>query len=242
MSNILIRKIKEYRCRKMMKKYCEPREEFLNECRDLFVSTLCRQIPKAESVKSSAIFSSKAFRFGFGSFFGVFLIGSGAVAFADRQNVGYSHPLYPLKRLGETLKLTLASQEARPVLLEQFAKRRLEEIKEVSEIANVVQAEKNASSSTQSFQRDKEHTNIIMNLNNDLHSHINAAIKETENEKIEKQKATNLCQSILKTLDEDEELTKELKNEQFGSRSKFQEHCAKFIKSENEKPDSQDED
>lgn len=63
-------------------------------------------------------------------------LSGGLVAYADGQNVPPTHPLYPLKRLGEDIALTFASSESKPYLHQQFAERRLEEIEEVSSAAS----------------------------------------------------------------------------------------------------------
>ncbi|MDE2019095.1 MAG: hypothetical protein KGJ13_01980 [Patescibacteria group bacterium] len=62
----------------------------------------------------------------------VFGLTSGMAIYANAQNVPVDSPLYPLKRVAESVQLAFAATQARPALQEKFAARRLGEIDDLS--------------------------------------------------------------------------------------------------------------
>jgi hypothetical protein len=104
--------------------------------------------------------------------------GGGLVAYADGQNVPPTHPLYPLKRLGEDITLTFASSGSKPYLHREFAERRLEEIEEVS----------SAASSTGKSQ-------IVKTLDNDFKTEVNEAFASAKKKNV-KIDAMSFCSSL----------------------------------------------
>lgn len=101
-----------------------PKKEFLSRAKKLFLAEFERECgkmilrPKFKAVTGilAAIFI----------FFG---IAGGLIAYADTANVNVSHPLYGLKRYGESFRVALAKKTDKPVLHAELAKRRLNEIK-----------------------------------------------------------------------------------------------------------------
>ncbi len=117
----------------MLRDCFEPDEKFLKECREIFLSKIDERFGRQPKPMYFPVWQRAAFKYGIVSLCGVFLMGSGAAVYADKQNVSYSHPLYPLKRISETVKLTLAPAQSVPALHNEFANRRLEEIKTIGE-------------------------------------------------------------------------------------------------------------
>ncbi|MCL4392407.1 DUF5667 domain-containing protein [Patescibacteria group bacterium] len=105
-------------------------------------------------------------------------LGGGLVAYADAQNVPPTHPLYPLKRLGEDITLTFASSGSKPYLHREFAERRLEEIEEVS----------SAASSTKKNQ-------IVKTLDDDFKTEVNEAFTSAKKKNV-KIDAISFCSSF----------------------------------------------
>lgn len=94
--------------------------------------------------------------------FGIIVGLNGAlIAFAQGANVSPAHPLYPFKRLGEGIALTVAPASQKPYLHQTFAERRLEEMKSV-----MVASGRNA--------------NVVKSLDGDFDNEVNEALKGAE--------------------------------------------------------------
>jgi len=105
---------------------------------------------------------------------------AGATVYADTQNVPVNSPLYALKRLGETVQLTLASPELRPQLEATFAARRVVEINAL---------EQSHPSST-----------LIPALANDLDKEVNASIIDVSTSTGNSTEKVNVCGKVLSIL------------------------------------------
>ena len=60
-----------------------------------------------------------------------FSVSGGAAALADVSDVGPEHPLYPLKRVSEEVRVFLATARSQPELHKALAERRLKELQRV---------------------------------------------------------------------------------------------------------------
>lgn len=124
--------IKSIRYRRLVKRSLEPREAFLEASREVFLAEVAKRrvAPYApqfawrtfgiQTIRYSAVFASIA------------LLGtSGLVAYADNRNVSVDSPLYPLKRVGERVRLTVVPATRESELRKEFAQRRASELAEV---------------------------------------------------------------------------------------------------------------
>jgi hypothetical protein len=139
MSNFITRKIKEYRCKKSLKCYCDPSDDFLCETKKLFLSKLGNGETREEFRVS--IFSwQRVFKYSFAGLLGLVFLSGGAAVYADKTNVDSGHPLYELKRVVEAVRVELAPAEELPVLHTELAQRRLDEIKKIeSEVSTTIE-------------------------------------------------------------------------------------------------------
>lgn len=127
--------IKEVQYRKMLKHLFEPRKEFLERSRGVFLDEVAKRrvAPLAPQIRWRSI-GVKSLQY-MVVFAIVALVGtSGLVAFADSQNVEATHPLYQFKRIGEQVRLTIAPKQSKHLLHEEFAKRRAEEVRQITAI------------------------------------------------------------------------------------------------------------
>lgn len=119
---------------RVAKKYFEPDKKFLAEAKLMFLHKASAQEIKFAKSRIS-IFpllpSLKIPAYALASIGLLFIMSTGAVALAEKQNVGPDNPLYGLKRLGEQAQVQLSSESKKTELHQKFAKRRLEEIKKI---------------------------------------------------------------------------------------------------------------
>lgn len=106
-----------------------PRKEFITQGKQRFLaafdaSELARN---ARAAAARPIYSSTFFKIGVGVL-ALLCIGVGLSAYADTANVSATNPLYPLKRIGESVQLALAPASEKPQLQATFAVRRANEI------------------------------------------------------------------------------------------------------------------
>jgi hypothetical protein len=139
MSNFITRKIREYRCKKSLKCYCDPSEDFLCETKKIFLSKIGNSETREEFRVS--IFSwQRIFKYSFAGLLSLAILSGGAAVYADKTNVDSGHPLYELKRAVEAVRVELAPAEELPVLHTELAQRRLDEIKKIeSEVSTSIQ-------------------------------------------------------------------------------------------------------
>ena len=106
----------------------------------------------------------------------VFGLTSGAAVYADARNVPADSPLYPLKRVAESVQLTFAATEARPALQGQFAARRLGEINDL--------AERNPKS------------NALPKLQDDLHEAMDSSVNGAEQPDLPAAALSRICSKL----------------------------------------------
>lgn len=117
--------------------FLSPPKEFLPRLRRIFLTEFNLRFGREHySVRGIKLFITKIVA----SFILFFGLAGGLVAYADSANVNPNHPLYPLKRYGESVRLAFAKAVDKPVLLAGFAHRRLKEIKNIEEFDNTERA------------------------------------------------------------------------------------------------------
>ena len=118
-----------------LRRFVRPRREFLPEARADFLRALSERHTAVPVSVSSPVVGGARIMVRYATLVVAFMfaLNGGAVVLADSQNVAPNHPLYPYKRLGENIQLSVAPAASRPALRSKFAERRLEEIKEVAD-------------------------------------------------------------------------------------------------------------
>lgn len=198
---------------------------------------LCRDIPVMTKERQRALGAFGVFKYALGAVFAVILLTSGAVVFADRQNVNYNNPFYTLKRIGEEVKLKAVPAESKPLLRDELARRRLEEIKQIKAQTEI--KTKNLEIKTSpGAGKEKE---ALADLNKELHFQIKTALKEAQEKKISAQADSKLCESVSRTLREDKELIDDEEREKKESWSAFNDHCEQFMEKEKRLDEKKDE-
>lgn len=124
--------IKEVQYRRLLKHAFEPRKDFLEHSREVFLSEVAkRRVAPYAPRFAWHTFGVRALRYSV-ALSVIALIGtSGLVAYADTTNVGVESPLYPLKRVGEQVRLTVAPANREPELHKELAQRRASEFAEI---------------------------------------------------------------------------------------------------------------
>lgn len=138
MFGFIRQKLNERREKKSVQKYLknifEPRKEFLENSRSLFLSEITNR-PGATFGAPVRIMTRHLFLKYAAGMAGVLLFAtSAASAYADQTDVSPESPLYPLKKLSENVQLTVASNEKKIALYEKFAERRVKEIGEINDL------------------------------------------------------------------------------------------------------------
>lgn len=126
--------IKEIQYRRLLKRSFEPRKEFLNASRELFLEEVAKRrvAPLAPQFAWHAL-GIRTVRYA-AVFVAVVLVGtSGLVTYADSTNVSVSSPLYVLKRVGEQVRLVTTPAIKEPELRKEFAERRANELVEIEQ-------------------------------------------------------------------------------------------------------------
>jgi len=187
----------------LLKKYTAPSKEFLNESRGFFINELKKRgviAPARANIRLSPL--RKALSYGFASLFALSSVTGGAIVYAQKENVDFNHPLYPMKRLGENIQVGLASAEEKPVLQDELAQKRLTEIKQLiaekEEEIILINSQKIAEAKQISEQKDREAKQI-------------AAEDSEAFQKIEEQKKQDLEQIEERHKKEIEKIEKENK-------------------------------
>lgn len=106
----------------------------------------------------------------------LFAAAGGMSAYADTANVPATSPLYSLKRLSETARLTFARQEDKPQLRAELAGRRTAEIDDLKE--------------------KKPESDLLPALAKDLHEEINNSVDEAEDNGLRDGKLNDFCGTL----------------------------------------------
>lgn len=127
-------KLIEREIKKDLREFFNPRKEFLDKARILFLES--DQKRRIVALKKSELFMSTFYsRLALSGFAVLVLFLSltwGLAALADYENIGPKHPLYSLQRLGEEIKSQLiVDVQAKARWEKQLAHRRLKEVEEL---------------------------------------------------------------------------------------------------------------
>jgi len=214
--------IKDYfeyrRCRRSVKCRFEPCDEFLNECRNQFLSQLKARHNGRTSV--SYLRLNPILKYGLTGIFSVMILSGGAIVYADKQNVAVGHPLYSLKRIGENIRLTFANSSVRPVIYNELAGRRFQEYAQTKSLSGRVLS-------------DEKNKMMMINLNHDFHHEVKNVLVEVVNNKIETNRADQLCSSVSKMMrGENVSEIEEIEKERSEVMNKIMDSCANFMQRE----------
>lgn len=130
------------------KKSLEPREKFVRDTERVFISTFKEKFPE-RAPSHSYVFTYLAR--GLATSVAVMALAITTSTYANYKNVDASNVLYPLKRLNESIRLSIASDENKSTLHLEFAERRMTELAalknenmgngKISELANEAKEE-----------------------------------------------------------------------------------------------------
>ncbi len=236
MSNFITRKIEEYRCKKSLKRYCEPSEEFLCETKKLFLDKIAPE-GLAKKARFSWFNLPEVLKYGLASFFSLIFLGSGAAVYADKTNVDYSHPLYSFKRLAESVRIIMAPQEQIAILHNEFAQRRFDEMKiiETKDISVATTTEPVIETNI------KKHQETVTKLRSQMSQEVNSVISEIEENRVATTSAQKLCDSVSHMMKEDEETDgNEAKEAHMKNWDRLEKNCGDFINARSINPLEED--
>ncbi len=162
-----------FKIKRLLRGIFNPDKKFIEKSRAIFLKAF-KEKP-AYVTNSPVARNYYKFKIAFVSVLVLLLLAVTSFVYADVKNVGPNHPLYPLKRLSEGIQMELASSKNKAQLNDIFAKRRLEEVKELKE--NSGQNQKNE--------------NEIMKLKNDFVNEVENEEKITKNSQ---NKILDLCE------------------------------------------------
>lgn len=185
----------------LIKRFFEPRKEFIEETRILFISRIGKE-------KVNAFFVFKPFfKYAFATALIVIFLSSGLVIYADSANVGATNPLYGFKKTGENVRIAVAPKGRKAMVCHQIAQRRIEEMDDF----------KNANEK------------VIKSLNQDYKEKMALSMDELakfNNERAEEFK--ELCAKLAQTMAKKVEVVKAADIDQFVS-NQYKEHCGQLI-------------
>jgi len=233
MMDFFRKKIWQRRLCAKLRKECQPRPEFLESCRASFIKKLCERFPMEAEAPRRFIYGH-AFRYGTASVLGLMFLGSGAAVYADKTNVNSSHPLYGLKRVAETVRLTLAPVSQSPILHTQFAARRLQEIKAINlapppaNLPSGIKTTDELMDGKMKVQISKQNQKMA-ELRTQMRQEIDSAISEIEQKQVGKTSAKNVCVSVSQIMKEDEQADgEEVKAMYLENWAKVNKNCHDF--------------
>ncbi|MCX6765031.1 MAG: hypothetical protein NT148_00635, partial [Candidatus Nealsonbacteria bacterium] len=164
-----------------IKRFFEPRNEFIEETRVLFLTRL-EKLGKKEKIgiNLNNIFVFRPIlKYSLVAIFILIFLSGGLVIYADSNNVSVSNPLYGFKKTGEKVRLMMAPKDKRPIIDHQIAERRINEMHGVKNTdAHMIEA-----------------------LSNEYKDNINLSLDEMANlnqERIDQIK--ELCAKIMQTM------------------------------------------
>ena len=188
------------------RRFVRPRREFLVRTRAEFLEALLQKGVATPVSFSSSNQTRLVVRYAALATAFMLLLNGGAIVLADSQNVAPSHPLYPYKRLGENVQLSLASNTNRPALRSKFAERRLEEMKEVKQ--------------------EGPHAEELETLNKEFTNEVNAALVSADTVTgISTSTHMSLCNSLGQLIKQHGTL---MHKESATKWSAFSDHCREF--------------
>ncbi len=171
-----------------VKRILKPRKEFTKQTKTMFLAVFdVAHRGTGDGAMEANILVKRPMHAKLGVLAKVFITGAafasifvGVSVYADASNVTASSPLYPLKRLSETVRLAIAPNQEKPQLQASFAARRAGEISKLVAI-------------------DPSST-AIANLSQDLNTDINDSLAGATAEGIEDGKLDQLCGKVLSAI------------------------------------------
>ena len=175
--------------RLLIKRYTKPRKEFLENTRALFIDRMRAHTSLVTNTDSHRIYNNKTkFSYSALTLLLFLLLNGGVILFAEEQNVDAEHPLYPFKRASEKIQIRLSKPEKKILLYEKFARRRLEELKQL---------------------KIRKNSEKIKKINKNLNTQLSLAIKVLRNGKVKKEKISVLCDSLFDIIKKQKEIIPE---------------------------------
>lgn len=158
-----------------IKKILKPRKEFAAQTKTTFLAVFDATHPGSRIAHGFTALAKTLVAAGAL----VALLGSMSV-YADTANVAADSPLYPLKRLGESVQLAVAAPAAKAELQATFATRRANEISDL--------------------ETRKPSSTIVAGLSNDLNTAINTSLSDAQNADLGDGQLTNFCDKVLSAI------------------------------------------
>lgn len=188
------------------KRTAEPRGEFLEETKTVFLAAYRERFPRAPQ----PIFRfRRAVRVVLAAF-ALFAFTGGVAVYADTANVTPKNPLYPVKRRYEFVQAALTSDKDQPKLHLKFAERRLDEVESFGAAPSAAD------------------TKTVAALQQELHEEMKVSLVKAEvNERMEGKGA--YCGSLLDLMQSPSPTMELLLNTYSKLLDRFQGQCTKFV-------------
>lgn len=164
----------------------EPHDDFLKETKAMFLLEIQKQKAQESYPWRKVVFAGVL---------AALLFNGTILVFADTKNVDANNPFYPYKRVAEYMRVRFApTKEAKVDLQEQFAERRLEEIKKV---------EKNEKAEKTEIRKEKNREKL-----EELTDDLNQAIARTVDDatEVKKDKTERICEKLSKVVEEHKQI------------------------------------
>ncbi|MFA5098911.1 MAG: DUF5667 domain-containing protein [Candidatus Paceibacterota bacterium] len=110
-------------------KILKANKDFLEKTKSVYMVSFRNKFPGAQKSR----YSYRPFALGFAGVISLMLVVSSSAVYADQTNAGIDSLLYPMKRAYESVSLTVASTDEKPLLQLEFAGRRLKEIESIAQ-------------------------------------------------------------------------------------------------------------
>lgn len=155
-----------------------PSKEFTQRARDRFLTAFDARYPSVVTPwHARIVFTAKALASVLA--IAAVVLGSASV-YADTRNVPVNDPLYPLKRLNESVRLAVAPPQEKPQLQASFVARRVSELNDLEE-------------------KDPSSTAIVR-LANDAGNAVSASITAADNSNLQDGQLTHFCGTLFSAI------------------------------------------
>jgi len=159
--------------------YFSPRREFLKSGKEKFLAAFDAQFGIRVSGLGFRNVRSFAFKI-LVAMVAIFGLAFGASVYADSRNVPADSPIYPLKRLAESVQLAFAATKAKPVLQAKFATRRKNEITDL--------------------EQRKPSSTMLASLTKDLGATIDDSVRNAKKARLQDGALEDFCGNIIATI------------------------------------------
>lgn len=203
--------IKEVQYRRLLKRSFEPRQEFMDRSRELFLAEVAKR--RVAPQLTWHVFGMRAMRYGVVIAAMVLIGTSGLVAYADNRDVSVDSMLYPLKRAGEQVRLAVTPVAKESGLRKELAQRRAHELSEIE-----TKKRPDADGDVQQMRKQEEKEN---KLRAEFRSNIEA-IEERKDALPEVVVGVGLCQAA-------QAVEKHAENGKSERYKKFEDRCKELL-------------